>query len=158
MLWNDYKALPMGPGGPETWFPQPFLRLHITKTSPAWSSPPSHGSGARFWSRVQPASVWSSYFLCVILQAQRNEDSVLEAPSVPTAVTLRHLEGAVPDGFVVPPSQLEKRSCPQPFSTQATLHLNQIQTQLSSNSQQMRTLQWWSEETEQKRKLPDLKG
>lgn len=152
MLWNDYKAPLMGPGGPETWFPQPILRLCITKTSQAWSSLPSHGSG------VQPASVWSSYFLCVILQAQRNEDSVLEAPPLPTAVTLRHLEGAVPDGFVVPPSQLEKRPCPQPFSTQATLHLNQIQTQLSSNLQQMRTLQWWSEETEQKRNLPDLKG
>lgn len=154
MLWNDYKALPMGSGGPETWFPQPFLRLCITKTSQAWSSPPSHGS----WSGIQPASVWSPYFLRVILQAQRNEDSVLEAPPLPTAVTLRHLEGAVPGGFVVPPSQLEKRSCPQSFSTQATLLLNQIQTQLLSNSQQMRTLQWWSEEREQKRKLPDLKG
>lgn len=55
-------------------------------------------------------------------------------------------------------AKLEKRSRWQPFSTQATHNTNQIQTQLSSNSQQMWTLQWWPEETEQERKLPDLKG
>lgn len=44
-------------------------------------------------------------------------------------------------GSAAPLSQLDKRFRWQPLSTQATLHPNQIRTQLSPNSQQMWTLQ-----------------
>lgn len=62
------------------------------------------------------------------------------------------------------PSQLGKRSCWQPFHTQATLHPNQIQTQPPSNAQQVWTLRptdvmiWKDEATEKASKPQRIKG
>lgn len=92
-----------------------------------------------------------------VLQVQWNGDSVLEAPRLPSAASPDIWREYCQLGSVVPLSQLEKRSCWQSFNTQATLHPNQIQIQLSSNSQQMWTLQWRSEGMKQQRKIPELK-
>lgn len=100
----------MGPGGPEIWFLHHFSALLITKTSHADLLHHLMDVGLDFETGFSLLLFGTDIFY--MLQAQCNEDSVLEAPHhpLPSAGILTHLDGAL-GSSVVPPSQLEKRPC-----------------------------------------------